>query len=637
MHKFCLFFLLLLFNRATAQFDAIKQYEAFKKFHTGINFTNGRFSIVEIDKLYGVIDKDLNVKIPIINQSISIVNDAFAICEKDSLFYLIDIESNKIIIPQTYLSIAHFSRNLFICQYENKFGIINSQGKILLPFDYDEMYQIKNNLLRLKSKNKFALLDENLEFVIKLDVDFIMDIGQEFCVLSNDSFYIYNKNGVKLSNGMSFIPLAFDRNQIRYSITLAEEIKKIKSTVGINSYKEGIINASGKEIIPCIYDEISNWTSFYAADLNGKTYLFNRQGKLLNRPEIDKYSILSKYLVEVKIGKSYGIMDSTGKLIYEAKYGLISKKSSDLFSLHSNVDVFDVKVINKFGNNLTSLGENFLWSNKKDQIIIVKENLYGIKNISGKTLLPIEYSSIKFCEAYSYENLYPNDFNSYIIERDNKCKFLSSSLLELDGINYEKCDCFSDGLAKVMMNGKYGYCDSTGKVIVDFKYEEAEPFISGHAMVKLNGLNGLINLKGQVVLECEFDNARFNYGLCKTSKLGLYGLYNIDGKQLLPNKFNDISISDLGVIVQLDNYFGLYSKEGKLVIPIENESIECMESIFFVVRKNGLQAIYDYEGKILLPYKYKKIRIFGSGTRIEATTVSDENIEITMEDKIYKY
>ena len=48
---------------------------------------------------------------------------------------------------------------------------------------------------------------------------------------------------------------------------------------------------------------------------------------------------------------------------------------------------------------------------------------------------------------------------------------------------YEDAKDFSDGLAPVKMNGKWGYIDETGKTVIDFKYDYAGSFSEGVALV----------------------------------------------------------------------------------------------------------------------------------------------------------
>ena len=55
-------------------------------------------------------------------------------------------------------------------------------------------------------------------------------------------------------------------------------------------------------------------------------------------------------------------------------------------------------------------------------------------------------------------------------------------------------------------NGKYGFVDEKGNVVVDYKYDDATEFNKyGFAGVKINGVWGAINIKGEVVIEPKYN------------------------------------------------------------------------------------------------------------------------------------
>ena len=61
---------------------------------------------------------------------------------------------------------------------------------------------------------------------------------------------------------------------------------------------------------------------------------------------------------------------------------------------------------------------------------------------------------------------------------------------------YEYVGEYSDGLAMVMLNYKYGFIDKSGTEIIPCKYDWAEGFSEGRAKVKLNGKQGYVNKSG---------------------------------------------------------------------------------------------------------------------------------------------
>jgi hypothetical protein len=60
---------------------------------------------------------------------------------------------------------------------------------------------------------------------------------------------------------------------------------------------------------------------------------------------------------------------------------------------------------------------------------------------------------------------------------------------------------FSEGLACVKLNGKYGYLDKTGKEIIPLKYESAVPFSHGLARVWVNKKERYIGRDGTEYFE----------------------------------------------------------------------------------------------------------------------------------------
>ena len=51
---------------------------------------------------------------------------------------------------------------------------------------------------------------------------------------------------------------------------------------------------------------------------------------------------------------------------------------------------------------------------------------------------------------------------------------------------YDDIDCLSDGLARIERDGKYGFIDKTGKVVIPLNYDDAWYFSEGLAAVERN-------------------------------------------------------------------------------------------------------------------------------------------------------
>jgi hypothetical protein len=68
---------------------------------------------------------------------------------------------------------------------------------------------------------------------------------------------------------------------------------------------------------------------------------------------------------------------------------------------------------------------------------------------------------------------------------------------------------FYEGLARVELNGKCGFLDKSGKVVIPLKYDEAWPFFEGLAKVELNGKCGFLDKSGKAVIPLKYNGASF--------------------------------------------------------------------------------------------------------------------------------
>lgn len=66
---------------------------------------------------------------------------------------------------------------------------------------------------------------------------------------------------------------------------------------------------------------------------------------------------------------------------------------------------------------------------------------------------------------------------------------------------------FYEGLAAVEKDGKWGYVDCEGKMAIPLILPNGYYFADGLARIKVNGKYGFINRKGQIVIQPRFDAA----------------------------------------------------------------------------------------------------------------------------------
>ena len=76
-----------------------------------------------------------------------------------------------------------------------------------------------------------------------------------------------------------------------------------------------------------------------------------------------------------------------------------------------------------------------------------------------------------------------------------------SGKIAIDTSNYTPVGDFSNGLACVCKDEKYGYINTKGKIVIYFKLDFADLFSEGVALVNKDGKKQFINKNGETVID----------------------------------------------------------------------------------------------------------------------------------------
>lgn len=125
---------------------------------------------------------------------------------------------------------------------------------------------------------------------------------------------------------------------------------------------------------------------------------------------------------------------------------------------------------------------------------------------------------------------------------------------------------------KTNEDGKFGYVDDKGTLIVPFELQEAGFLKNGMAKFKKNGKYGFINSEGKIVSEPKYaETGSFNVSgycwVCADGKLSKdrlfngysYGIINKEGQEIIPPKYAEVG--SFGVIIENDVYYMYDGKE----------------------------------------------------------------------------
>ena len=203
---------------------------------------------------------------------------------------------------------------------------------------------------------------------------------------------------------------------------------------------------------------------------------------------------------------------------------------------------------------------------------------------------------------------------------------------------YDEADYFSftDGLAKVKLNGKYGFIDKTGKEVVPPIYDEIGFFLDDLAKVKLNGKMGFVDQTGKEVVPPIYEETGyFLEGLEKVASNGKYGFIDKKGHVIIPISYDYIGNFKNGLAtVKLNEKYGFINTEGETVVPAKYDEADDFVNGFANVRlaesmgrvdTSGLFTVQSMKISLLEAVKKKYVRFSAHGSSISSSYMNIKN------------
>ncbi len=238
--------------------------------------------------------------------------------------------------------------------------------------------------------------------------------------------------------------------------------------------------------------------------------------------------------IGVKLEGLWGIASSDGDLLIPCEYNKVSnfsnnrvvvKKSNEIYSIDINQNRLSllkekIKDFGYYSNDRLAIKADKGWRRATGDFIIgdtvfediksysngyvaaKKNGKWGLVDLSNEWLIEPKYDEV-ICDDLGFS--YRQDA---VFVRENKNIFLIASGKKLD-INYEDAKPFNnEGYAAVKKDGKWGFIDSSGELVIDFQFEDALSF-GGHLAAIKKGENwGYISKYGKIVIEPDFLKAK---------------------------------------------------------------------------------------------------------------------------------
>lgn len=334
--------------------------------------------------------------------------------------------------------------------------------------------------------------------------------------------------------------------------------------------KWGIINTKGDLVLDFIYEDLNGQQgeNTYTAKLNGKYGLIDLDQNVIIDFQYDSLwvSQFNNGTFQAELNNKHGIIDKNNNIILDFKYenfqplGFKQDEKYIVAYLNDKCGILDINeniVIPFEYNNYFVLENNLLIANQG--------GLWGVIDLSNNPIIPCRYKHMNFwpednfCVETQYEKWILINKNEekicrkefdYIIDFyegnklfpamiDHKWGFIDKAGVVKIGLSYEEAAAFTDGLAPICLNDKYGMIDENENVIIPLEYDSPY-FVTGEAWVSAEKDDkwGVIDYDNNIIADFIYENyiLDFSYDFAVVKINDKYGYINKKGQRLKLSK-----------------------------------------------------------------------------------------------------
>jgi hypothetical protein len=405
----------------------------------------------------------------------------------------------------------------------------------------------------------------------------------------------------------------------------------------------GAVRRDGSVAVPPRYDWVGTFSDGRAAMRAGGLYGFvDENGHEIVPP---RYRLVGDYrfgFAQVDIDGKSGLIDRDGKLVIEPRYAFIRAIAPDRFRVADKRPLGEAIDAEFFPEESDSPQSDSSWVvGAPEGTGIIDRNSQWIEPPGTRIFDPDE----RTIRIVSTEILRPGPKQTlWGLQRSDGSWLVRPQ--------FDRVNAFGDGLARVRKDGKTGFIDRDGQLVIPTVFDEAWAFAPGSArtaarqarsvgtidrtgawifQMEARGIRpaissdsgtpygwhferrerwGLLDLDGHVVLEAEFDHPiqRCADGHLVIVKDGQWLYFRSDGISLRPPNNGRIlgsgCASPAPYVVKAGDKFGLMDGDGKEITPLEFDALVAAATGIWNAKRNGKWGRIGPDGYWLLEPKF---------------------------------
>lgn len=307
--------------------------------------------------------------------------------------------------------------------------------------------------------------------------------------------------------------LEYDDNNI-YLIAMQ------KGKKGVFKNKKKMIDLNFQEIT---YSDLSN---IFIVNKNGKYGFYKNDGKVILKPEYEKYSVAGDYISAQKDNKTQ-LYDINGNLVNSSSYTKMIETDNPAYFIAEDEEGFysiiskDVNINEKYTQVQYAFESYFIFSDETGKTgvinaltkeIEIEPNYDFIIMIEGTNALQAIDGMQNTVDIYAEDLVKTVTMEDAIVESLKNGYAMIYSGTDMKYINQEgnivqNTEVYPDKkLYAIVKDGKWGFSNPQGKLLVKNEYDIVTEFNEyGFAGIKKNGKWGVVNEEGKVIVEPTYE------------------------------------------------------------------------------------------------------------------------------------
>lgn len=214
--------------------------------------------------------------------------------------------------------------------------------------------------------------------------------------------------------------------------------------------------------------------------------------------EIDRTLDNGTKIINSATTNKYGLKDAHNNVIMKVEYDEIYEFNIDNYLKVTKNE--KVGIANSNGKIVVPIEYDHLSDASLELIKAIKGTKVGFINLKNEVVIPFIYETDTINQGFGI--IGREIKNTFYISGDGEK--ITSRIIEMG--DFSKTNFTQDGLCVVIQNGKYGFINTKGKVVIPIIYEAADNFYGEFALVKKEGKFGIINRNQIIIIPFQYDD-----------------------------------------------------------------------------------------------------------------------------------